>query len=289
MSELRQNSNIGIKNDQSIAVSICCQTYNHKDYIEEALESFLMQKTDFDFEILLRDDASTDGTAEICREYAHKYPDKIKLLAYTENQWQKGVRPFKDNIKRAKGAYIAICEGDDYWTDPLKLQKQADFLEENEEYNICFSNVKIFEQAINKLIKDNRTREVEATTDISDLAWGNYIHTPSVMLRNDFTIPEWFKESPIGDWPLYMLALKDGKIKKLNEPTAVYRVHGCSYWSGLPPEVRGRKTWIAVKLVYENLIFSEEIVKILRTRLGFTEPKSIRERIISKLKKILDK
>lgn len=120
-----------------ILVSICCQAYNHKDYIVKALDGFLMQKTNFEFEILLRDDASTDGTSEICKKYANKYSDKIKLLAYTENQYQKGVSPFIDNVKRAKGKYIAMCEGDDFWTDPLKLQKQVDGLEKHKELNIC--------------------------------------------------------------------------------------------------------------------------------------------------------
>jgi len=90
-----------------------------------------MQKTNFSFEILLRDDASSDGTAEICKNYASKYPDLINILAYDENQFSKGVKPFADNVKRARGKYIALCEGDDYWTDPYKLQKQVDFLEEN--------------------------------------------------------------------------------------------------------------------------------------------------------------
>jgi glycosyltransferase involved in cell wall biosynthesis len=112
-------------------VSICCQTYNHANYIKEALEGFLMQVVDFNYEILLRDDASSDGTAEICKDYSKKYPDKIKLLGYKENQYKRGILPFADNVKRAKGKYIAICEGDDYWTDPYKLQKQVDVLEEN--------------------------------------------------------------------------------------------------------------------------------------------------------------
>jgi glycosyltransferase involved in cell wall biosynthesis len=112
-------------------VSICCQTYNHANYIKEALEDFLMQVVDFNYEILLRDDASADGTAEICKDYAKKYPDKIRLLGYKENQFKKGIRPFPDNVKRAKGKYIAVCEGDDYWTDPYKLQKQIDALEAN--------------------------------------------------------------------------------------------------------------------------------------------------------------
>jgi glycosyltransferase involved in cell wall biosynthesis len=86
-----------------------------------------MQQTDFKFDVLFRDDASTDGTAEICHEYAKKYPELFKLLAYKENQWVKRVKAFFDNVKRAQGKHIAMCEGDDYWTDPLKLQKQVEF------------------------------------------------------------------------------------------------------------------------------------------------------------------
>ena len=122
--------------DDNIIVSICCQTYNHKGFIAETLDSFLMQKTNFKFEILLRDDASTDGTDEICHQYANKYSDKIKLLAYTENQLQKGVPPFSDNVKRAQGKYIAMCEGDDYWTDSNKLQMQVDLMEK---HDVAFS------------------------------------------------------------------------------------------------------------------------------------------------------
>ena len=98
--------------DQNPLVSICCQTYNHANYIKDALEGFLMQVVDFNYEILLRDDASTDGTAEICKDYAKKYPDKISLLGYKENQFKMGVGPLADNVKRSKGKYIAICEED---------------------------------------------------------------------------------------------------------------------------------------------------------------------------------
>src|SRR5690554_6858952 len=150
----------------ALMVSICCQTYNHKDYIVEALESFLMQQTDFPFEILLRDDASTDGTAEICKEYAQNHPNIIKLLAYQENQFQKGISPFRDNVKRAKGKYIAMCEGDDYWTDPLKLQKQVDFLEANPEYVMTGHDAFIINEKGQKVSKsklpDNCKKDVSA-------------------------------------------------------------------------------------------------------------------------------
>ena len=106
MHEVKKNVN------QDSLVSICCQTYNHVNYIKEALEGFLVQVVDFNYEILLRDDASTDWTAEICKDYAKKYPDKISLLGYKDNQFKMGVGPLADNVKRSKGKYIAICEED---------------------------------------------------------------------------------------------------------------------------------------------------------------------------------
>lgn len=114
-------------------VSICSITYNHALYIRQCLEGFLMQKTNFAFEVIINDDCSTDGTTEILKEYAEKYPHIIKPIFQQENQYQKGVRGMFQNIvlPRAHGKFIAICEGDDYWTDPLKLQKQVDFFQKN--------------------------------------------------------------------------------------------------------------------------------------------------------------
>lgn len=267
-------------------VSISCITFNHVNFIEEALNGFLMQKTNFKFEILIHDDASTDGTEEIIREYERKYPSIIKPLYEETNQWVKGRKGSAVfNFPRAKGKYIALCEGDDYWTDPLKLQKQVDFLEGNPEYGICFHEVKIFNQYKNCLEEDTITRNVEETTDVNELAKGNYIHTPSVMLRNDFTIPKWFKKSPIGDWPLYMLAIKKRKIKKLGDEMAVYRVHDTSIWSSLPQEVRNEKTNISISLIYKNVAFPGTTKQILRNRLGLPKKKkSILFKVFKKIK-----
>lgn len=118
-------------------VSICCITYNHAKYIRDALDGFLMQKTTFPIEIIIHDDASTDGTADIIREYEAKYPDIIKPVYQTENQYSKGVRNFLTIFPMAKGKYIAMCEGDDFWTDPKKLQIQYDFMESHPDYSLC--------------------------------------------------------------------------------------------------------------------------------------------------------
>ena len=116
----------------NICVSIICNTYNHEKYIAHALESFLMQKTDFSFEILVHDDASTDSTPDIIRAYVEKYPNIIKPILQTENQTTKGVYVTQAfQFSRAKGKYIAFCEGDDYWIDSNKLQFQVDWLEQH--------------------------------------------------------------------------------------------------------------------------------------------------------------
>ena len=139
------------QDNKDILVSISCITYNHAPYIRECLDGFMMQQTNFPFEVLIHDDASTDGTTEIIREYAEKYPDIIKPLYEEENQWVKGRRGSAVfNFPRAQGKYIALCEGDDYWTDPLKLQKQVDFLESHPDYVMCWQQCKFYLQTENR-------------------------------------------------------------------------------------------------------------------------------------------
>ena len=121
--------------DKEILVTVICLTYNHEKYIRECIDGFVMQKTNFAYEVIIHDDASTDNTAEIIKEYQQKYPDIIIPILQTENQYSKKVPIGKTFIyPRAKGKYIALCEGDDYWIDPYKLQKQVDFLEDNPDY-----------------------------------------------------------------------------------------------------------------------------------------------------------
>lgn len=139
---------------QTPLVSICCQTYNHVSYIRECIEGFLSQQIDFPIEILIHDDASIDGTADIIREYENKYPGLIHPIYQTENQYSKGVRIPPINYKRARGKYIAFCEGDDYWTEPLKLQWQVDFMEANPDYTLTCHRYDIFYQATSQFEND---------------------------------------------------------------------------------------------------------------------------------------
>ena len=122
-------------------VSICCITYNHEKFICECLEGFLMQETTFPVEILIHEDASSDKNADIIREYRELYPKIIKPIFQSENQYKKKIKPnVKYNYPRALGKYIALCEGDDYWTDPLKIQSQFNLMEEEEGCSLCFHN-----------------------------------------------------------------------------------------------------------------------------------------------------
>ena len=133
-----------MRENEPLMVTILCLVYNHESYIRQCLEGFVMQKTNFRFEAIVHDDASTDGTAAIIREYAEKYPDIIKPIFETENQYSKGDGSLgRIMTAHTHGKYVAICEGDDYWIDPLKLQRQVDFLEGNPEYVLTYTGAYI--------------------------------------------------------------------------------------------------------------------------------------------------
>ena len=164
-------------------VTIRCITYNHEPYIRQCLEGFVMQKTTFPFEAVVHDDASTDGTAEIIREYAEKYPDIIKPIYETENQYSKHNGSLTKIMNaHMRGKYIAICEGDDYWTDPLKLQKQVDFLESHPECSMCFHRSHELLEDVKVPLVFSHLREGYYTGEDVLETWT--VPTASVMYRN---------------------------------------------------------------------------------------------------------
>ncbi len=136
-------------------VSVCMITYNHRDFIAEAIESVLMQETDFEVEIILHDDCSTDGTADIVKSYAKKYPGTIQAIFQTENQYSRGRKPLPMIFKLASGKYIALLEGDDAWTDPLKLQKQVAFLDDHPDMIVCYGNARTI-NAAGKILQEHK-------------------------------------------------------------------------------------------------------------------------------------
>lgn len=210
-----------------VLVSISCVTYNHSSYIRECLDGFLMQKTNFVFEVLIHDDASTDGTSDIINEYKKKYPDIIKPIYQTENQYSKGISPTRMfNYPRAKGKYIALCEGDDYWTDLYKLQKQVDFLEANPDYGMCYTQAKVFIQNQKSFSAKNIGKR---TTSFEDLLHHNCIPTLTTCVRKNILDKYLEEVKPenqkwlMGDYPMWLWFSLYSKIFFLEEVMATYR------------------------------------------------------------------
>lgn len=221
-----------------IMVSVLCCVYNHGKILRQCLDGFVMQKTNFRFEAVVHDDASTDDSAAIIREYAEKYPDIIKPILQTENQFSKQngaiTRTLNENTR---GKYVAICEGDDYWTDPLKLQKQVDFLEAHPEYSICYHKVAIVndDASVTKGHFPDWLPDKNATFEISDMEHRNIIQTNSVMYRWRFQEEKyndliWPGVLP-GDWLLHLLHAANGKIYYMPEVMGAYRHHDGGIWS----------------------------------------------------------
>lgn len=216
-------------------------TYNHEKYIAQAIESVISQRTDFKFKLFIGDDKSTDNTSKICLDYQQRYP---QLISYHLNPVNLGaVINSRNTINRcfnSGAAYTAILEGDDYWTKPLKLQKQVDFLEANPDFAICFHNVVIlYESDTNQshLLHDDEQPEVST---FEDLAKKNFIPTLSCVFRHNLfgDFPDWTLQFPLGDWILHLLNAQHGKIKYLNETMGVYRVHSQGDWGNRPIEKR---------------------------------------------------
>jgi glycosyltransferase involved in cell wall biosynthesis len=221
-------------------VSICFVTYNQENYIRTALDSILEQKVDFDYEIVIGDDCSTDSNAAIIKEYANNYPDKIRAYLHTYNLGPKHI-PSKNNYLHAffncNGEYIVHLEGDDYFCDQNKLQKQADFLDQNQTFVACFHNALIkYEDNSGRKDENINPPDQKNIIEIEDFlaekeTW--FMATASVMMRRKYvdSLPSWFQETKSGDIPLYTILTKNGSIAYLPEVMSVYRkqLAGVSY------------------------------------------------------------
>lgn len=208
-------------------LSVCMITYKHEKFIAQAIEGVLMQKTSFAIELVIADDCSPDKTSVIIAQYKLLYPEVIRVLERSSNL---GMMPnFCDALLSCKGKYIAICEGDDYWTDPLKLQKQIDFLEINPDFMISFHNMLVKRYHSDDGLYNSPLQPI--TTTINELAVRNYIATASCVFRSRLTnFPIWFAEVPAGDYTLHMLNARYGKISYMPDIMGVYREHNQSSW-----------------------------------------------------------
>jgi glycosyltransferase involved in cell wall biosynthesis len=214
-----------------VAVSVLLTTYDQKPYIAQALESVLMQRTDFAWELLVGEDCSKDGTRDIVLDYAKRWPERIRVFLPEVNQG--GHANFARLLRAARGRYLAWLEGDDYWTDPEKLQKQLEYLEEHPDVVLCFHRALVVnEDDAGRAPRVSNARQAPLTT-IRHLCRGNYIHTVSSMFRSGVIedLPQWFYSLPTGDWPLFVLLAQHGAIGFLDEVMCVYRKHGAGLWA----------------------------------------------------------
>jgi len=260
MRELRSQEEI-IKNwkgdfDKPI-VTVLCTTYNHEKYIEDAIEGFLIQETDFPFEIIIHDDASTDKTAQIVREYEVKYPLLIKGIYQTKNRWSQGLKNAEVVYPMSKGEYIALCEGDDYWTDPQKLQIQKDFLDNNQDYVICYTGVEAFNE--NGIIYSYTGGVTKDLTE-DELKKATPINTLTTMFRNIIKdkFPPEFNSSTYGDLFIWSILGYHGKGKYLLDLKASrYRVHA-----------GGLHSSASLIEVYENTLITYVLLLSYHKKLG---------------------
>ena len=212
-----------------LKVSVLMLTYNQERYIDEAIRSVLLQQTDFAFELIIGNDASTDATGIVCSTWKEKYPEQIVLFNRETNLGLQ--QNFIQSYAHCRGEYVAICEGDDFWTDKHKLQKQVDFLDAHADYSTCFHRViNYFEDNGTKSLSNGGQR---TETDIVDLARSNYISNVSAVFRRNLfgPLPEWFATVSTYDYAIHLLNAQYGKIHYMKQPMAVYRQHSKAIWS----------------------------------------------------------
>lgn len=252
--------------EKRLKVSVCMITYGHEKYIREAIEGVLMQECDFEVELILANDCSPDLTDEVIQDIIQNHP-RASWIKYFKHEKNLGMMPnFIFALEQCSGSYIALCECDDYWTDPYKLQKQVDFLEANPNYVLSFHKVNILKPD-GSIVTDFITNVPENYDTQETLArLGNYIHTPSVVFRSIIKkYPKEFSLSPIGDYFLYILLAEHGKLKYLEDEMAVYR-YGVGVWSAKSEYSKKLKTAITHSIII-NLLSHNNIVKyILKDR-----------------------
>jgi glycosyltransferase involved in cell wall biosynthesis len=243
-------------NADEVMVSICCITYNHGKFIAQAINGFLMQETNFICEILIGDDCSTDSTRETVQAFVEQYPDRIKLVPSVKNVGAH--QNLINTVALAKGKYIALCEGDDYWTDPLKLQKQVDFLESNEDYVICCHYTRVIDEQNKTLYVHPQPVALQHT--YFDLLAGKQeeTKTATVLYRNNWQVNHiyqqpWFFNCYAGD-KIFKLSATQHTGKKIHvipEVMSCYRNHTGGIWSMIDAKAR-----MAMVISDFNLIIS---------------------------------
>lgn len=263
-------------------VSIQCLVYNHEPYLRQCLDGFVMQKTNFKFEAIVHDDKSTDGSAKIIAEYAEKYPEIIRPIYETENQYSKRDGSLERIVNQAcRGKYIALCEGDDYWTDPMKLQKQVDFMEAHPEYSMCFGDAEYYDVSLGKLdrkindkfraVNDSLTSSMPSEVFSKIIKGQCLIRTLCVLYRkecleaiepNQYTFM-------MGDVPLWLDLSQKGKVHFLKDIFGVYNMHANSVTHDQQSILRFKLSMYEMR-VYYLYKYDYQIPDSIRLRYNFS-------------------
>ncbi len=235
-------------------LSVMMITYNHERFIAQAIESVLAQRVTFDYEIVIGEDCSTDATRAIIMDFHHRFPGRIVPLL--RNQNIGAMRNFEATLLTCRGQYLALLEGDDYWTSREKLVRQVNFLDTHPGSSMCCHRVQVLDETGLAKTDVFPSRRAGPYT-IEDLLKGNFVMTCSAVLRRDLVpvLPPWFRKMKLGDWPMFALAARHGTIELMDEVMAVYRVHAGGSWSTLPAITHLRETSRMLEALDKQLDF----------------------------------
>lgn len=214
-------------------LSVACLTFDHENYIREALDSFLMQETDFPYEIVIYDGGSHDNNRKIIQEYQEKYPDMIRYIFPAADPGF--VKSFYELLMSCSGKYVAVCEGDDYWTDRYKLQRQVDFMEQHPDYSMIFHAINLYDQNSGTISIPKERIGFSGNIPVADLITkgGGYVPTLSMVYRNTalYPFPQWMSETPVGDYPLTLVLASKGNVYHFEDVMGVYRINRKGAWT----------------------------------------------------------
>lgn len=237
-------------------LSVMIITYNHERFIAQALESVLAQRVNFDYEVVVGEDCSTDRTREILMDFHRRHPDKVVPLLRNHNLGGRG--NLLGTLAACRGEYVALLEGDDFWIFKDKLQKQADFLDAHPDYALCCHRAQVLDEAGTWKYGSVFPSILAGTYTVQNLLEGNFIMTGSMVFRREAagSLPDWFrKTSPPGDWPFCAIIATRGKIRFMDEAMSVYRVHSGGLWSIQTEPVRFRKVVRMLRVLDKHLEF----------------------------------
>ena len=238
-------------------VSVLMITYNHQPYLTEAIESVLAQELDFDFELVIGEDCSSDGTREIVKEYQQRYPKRIRALLHGQNVGM--LKNFVETLEACRGQYVALLEGDDYWTSPKKLQWQTEFLDRSPHCSACFHSAIRSEEGKGIAESILAPPPLKDSFTLDDLMTvGNFVPTASLMFRKKVIseIPPWFWDLAMADMSILILLAQHGSIGYIDKVMSVYRIHETGVWNGKP------RVW----RLHRNIEFYEKIGPFLGSK-----------------------